>query len=85
MSSSRASFSMSISCCSVMPALVSTRNRLLSLSTYEIDGPMFDAEDTPIAFSRSSTLRMSLSGSFALRHAQTKASPFIAGRMSCSV
>ena len=46
---------------------------------------MFDAEGTPIAFSRSSTLRMSLSGSFALRHAQTNASPFIAGRMSCCV
>jgi len=68
-----------------MPALVSTRNRLLSLSTYEIDGPMFDAEATPMAFSRSSTLRMSLSGSLALRQAHTKASPLRAGRMSSAV
>ena len=58
---------------------------LLSLSTYEIDGPMLETDMTPIAFSCSRTTRMSLSGSLALMQAQTKALPVIAGRMSWAV
>ena len=40
---------------------------------------------TPMALQRSITITMSRSGSLALTQAQTNASPFSAGMMSCSV
>ena len=46
---------------------------------------MFETDSTPMSRQRCSTDAMSRSGSLALRQAHTKASPFIAGRMSCSV
>ena len=46
---------------------------------------MFDTDITPIDLRRSSTVRMSRSGSLALMQAHTNASPLIAGMMSCSV
>ena len=46
---------------------------------------MFETDSTPMRLQSSSTVRMSRSGSFALRQAQMKASPFMAGRMSSRV
>ena len=50
-----------------------------------IEGPMLETEFTPMRWQSSSTMRISLSGSFALRQAQTNASPFKAGMMSSRV
>ena len=46
---------------------------------------MFETALTPMRRQSSSTTRMSLSGSFALRQAQTNASPESAGMMSSRV
>ena len=49
------------------------------------NGPMFETEATPMSRHFRSTVTMSFRGSLAFRHAHTKASPRMAGRMSCSV